>query len=548
MSTVSFPVPVRALALNYPVDFDSFLTIWVLSRRGGEKFPGVTDSDIVFWTGHVPPGGRSADDWLTTDGVLAVDCGGGLLDHHPHGQYPEQCAFTRALDVLGLADNPRFEILKRATLWEDIRDPSAQSAQPSREEGPLTIARALKDIQRNFRQTGEAHDATRYAQLIHETLTWVFLWLDAHYASQERFFGQAADDFRSAHVETVRIGGHEWRLVMGTSDVDEFATFARSEHGCKAHVVIQYRTQEVGGYPHCQLSFHAGSRFRTDALIEEIRLEEQRQRSPEGRAQCTESELLRTEGTVPVVPNCYYLRPNVENGHSGSSLVLFGSLTEHAVEGTAIPPARMLRIVTSWILGPHSRPDRERRARAKALDAAEIIRRSLDDREWVIVLAETDVPGFAEYAHAEKGANADIVVVKRFSTKHVTITVAPDSLLSMDYLAELVRLEEQYHRSTDACATFGVTDDEAKAIRAPGTCDEVPQWTYWRPENPAIGIAPRLENPQDADPTAIPFGRFPVLVTTWLCHHSSRPRQRGPRRTTREQHSSPSDPITSKSC
>lgn len=540
MSTVSFPAPVKALALNFPVDFDSFLTIWSLGRWGKGKFPGIDDAEIVFWLGHVPPDGRPADEWLTTDGVLAVDCGGGLLDHHPHGQFPGQCAFTRALDLLGLSDDPRFTILKRAALWEDIRDPSAQSAQPSREEGPVTVARALKDIQRNFQCTGRDEDAARYAELIRRTLDWAFLWLDAHYASQERYHGQAAEDFRSARVETVTIAGREWRIVLGTSDVDEFAPYARGEYGCKAHVTIQYRSVMVGGHPHCQISFHEGARLRTDALVEEIRLEEQRRRSPDGRAACTEKELLRTEGRIPAVDNCYYLRSKRENGQQGSSLILFGSLTEHAVEGTAIPPDRMFEIVKSWIISPESRPDVERRPKEKALAGATVLKRTLDGREWTIVLAETDIPNFSEYAHSERGAKAD-VVVQRYSTRHTSITTAPDTPLCMDYLAELVRLDEQYGRAADGLATFGVGDDEADALRAPGTCDEVPEWTYVR-EQKEIGRPPRLENPQEVDATIIPLDRFAVLLTTWLCHRSSRSRRRAPQKSMMRRHPSNSQP------
>lgn len=344
------PVPIREVAALWPLNLDFGAAFWALKCWGETLFPGIRDAAIVFWNGHETPDGRPADEWVE-DGVLAVNCGGGILDHHPHEEFVGECAFTRTLDLLGLGDDPFFEEVKQYVLWDDTRVRTTKGARPAKDAGAFTLGRFFKDLQESA-PTGDAdQDQQRVMECVIVALKWLFQALDAYYLKQVNFFGPDRQAFEAARVETVRIGGQDWKIVTGENDCDGFARYARSKHGCHAHVVIQRRPTS-----HVQISTAAHARLRTDHLAELVRLEEQYRRAPDGRAQCVDGEKLRQDGMIEEVPEWYYLRADQERTTQGSGMLLNGTRRHCEIEPTRISLEKLVEIVKKWMCGPHSRP------------------------------------------------------------------------------------------------------------------------------------------------------------------------------------------------
>lgn len=340
-------VLIRDVAVLWPMNLDAGASRWALQVFGHTMFPGIREAGIVFWNGHESPDGRPADEWVD-DGVLAINCGGGNLDHHPHEEYPNECAFTRVLELLGLKDDPYFEELARYVLWDDTRAKESKGARPKKEEGPFTLGRTFKDIQEVIERTGdEATDAQRLTEATSRALGWLYVALDTYYDRQVQFFTEAKRAFEAAQVTRVTIGSREWRICDGMTDCESFGRFARSRHGCNAHVVIQERST---GNVTIISSERAG--LLGDSLMELIRLEEQYQHE---RVVCTDERHLRQDGCLEEVPQWYYLKADPEKTAGGSWMCLNGTQRHTEVEPTMIPRARRVEIVQSWIRGPYSR-------------------------------------------------------------------------------------------------------------------------------------------------------------------------------------------------
>lgn len=349
-------VQIRDVAVLWPMNLDTGTARWALQAFGHPMFPGIREAGIVFWNGHESPDRRPADEWVDA-GVLAINCGGGNLDHHPHEEFPGECAFTRVLELLGLQDDPYFEELARYVLWDDTRVKESKGARPKKEEGAFTLGRTFKDIQEAVELTGDqAVDAARLTEAARRALDWLYVALDTYYDRQVRFFTEAKQAFEAAQVIRVTIDGREWRIADGVTDCESFGRFARSRHGCNAHVVIQERSS---GNVTIISSERAG--LRGDSLMELIRLEEQYQRN--GRATCTDERLLRQDGSLAEVPQWYYLKADPEKISGGSWMCLNGTQRHTEIEPTAIPRARRIGIVQSWIRGPHSRAHWTRKPR-----------------------------------------------------------------------------------------------------------------------------------------------------------------------------------------
>lgn len=349
------PVPIREVATVWPLNLDFGAAFWALKCWGETLFPGVRDATVVFWNGHETPDGRPADEWVE-NGVLPVNCGGGMLDHHPHEEFEGECAFTRALELLGLGDDPFFGELKQYVLWDDTRVRTAKGVRPAKDAGAFTLGRLFKDLQ-ECAPTGDAtQDQQRVTERVAAALEWLFQALDAYYLKQVQFFGPDRQAFEAARVETVRIAGRDWKIVAGENDCDGFARYARSKHGCYAHVVIQRRPTG-----HTQISTAAHAGLRTDHLAELVRLEEQYCRASDGCAGCTDEEKLRADGAVGEVPQWYYLRADRERTTQGSAMLLNGTRRHWEVEPTVISLERLVELVKVWIIGPYSHPHWSRR-------------------------------------------------------------------------------------------------------------------------------------------------------------------------------------------
>lgn len=103
--------PVKLIVTHVRPHFDEVLAIFMLKTWGNEFFPGVEDADVEAWSeGKMPAeyrdAGKTADDFLQQNQVLAVGTCGGMFDEH--GKDSPTCTHLVA-DYLGIAKKPELQ-------------------------------------------------------------------------------------------------------------------------------------------------------------------------------------------------------------------------------------------------------------------------------------------------------------------------------------------------------------------------------------------------------------------------------------------------------
>lgn len=111
---MSTSIPIQSIAIFPKIQADTATAVYLLVRFGKELFPGIDQAGILFWT-SVPE--DETDAGLLAKGVLTVDLGGSLFDHHlanvENGKRTE-CASTLIAKYLGIDQNPA---LKKVLAW-----------------------------------------------------------------------------------------------------------------------------------------------------------------------------------------------------------------------------------------------------------------------------------------------------------------------------------------------------------------------------------------------------------------------------------------------
>jgi hypothetical protein len=108
------PIPVEAIVIFPKIQADTCVALYILARFGKEAFPGIDVAPVLFWSSL--PEGKTPDQ-LLSEGVLTIDLGGGLFDHHianTESGKREDCASTLIAKYLGIDQNPP---LKKALAW-----------------------------------------------------------------------------------------------------------------------------------------------------------------------------------------------------------------------------------------------------------------------------------------------------------------------------------------------------------------------------------------------------------------------------------------------
>lgn len=327
--------PVKEIALQVPASPDAGFSVWLLTRFGEERFPGINRARFVVWEGGNPPNGMTAQQ-LEENGILPVNCGGGRFDHHPHNKKPGECAFTLVLEALELKEDPRFLEIKEYILWDDTRTVRSQNGAPTGREKPFTVARFFKDMQTEALELGDNHE--KMLVVLEQALEWLFVPLDVYRCKQDRFFTVAAGAFKNASkVLVTGRSGTTYRIVTATTDCNEFGGYARSSYGNKASVVIQKR-----GDGHIQILTNGAMGVDMAPLAERVRDEEIQYSDLEVDVR----EDLTVEGAVLGIPHWYYLPAK---SRDGASMLLNGSARHRDIPPTKHHLGRLVNLAREWL-------------------------------------------------------------------------------------------------------------------------------------------------------------------------------------------------------
>ncbi len=129
-TTSKTPLPVHTVAIFPKIQADTAVAVYLLARFGKDAFPGIDQMKLEFWTAL--PSGETPEG-LQAKGILPIDLGGGLFDHHLANQASgkrEDCASTLIAKHLGIDNNGS---LRKVLAWakrDDLEGKGTVSVDP----------------------------------------------------------------------------------------------------------------------------------------------------------------------------------------------------------------------------------------------------------------------------------------------------------------------------------------------------------------------------------------------------------------------------------
>ncbi len=283
---------------------DEIGAFWLLQKFGEKKYPGINKAPLLF-----------AD---IEGQAIRLGVGGGEFDEHStndKNRKEGECSFTLVLKALGLGGEPALKKIAKFILQVDTKGGTH----------PFDISTLVKEM---------------YAQKSpEEVIDWAIKALEAKYNDQVDFF-KAGDDFKRGKITELKVGEKKLNLVIMESDSTKAASFARSEFGCKAAVVIQKNSSG-----NVQIFIDKKIRLNTPELVKAVRLMEQIKKD---QLLVSNWEDLVLEGIIEEVREWFY--------HQEGEMLLNGSITSPEVPPTSISLEELEEITIAALSGdnlPH---------------------------------------------------------------------------------------------------------------------------------------------------------------------------------------------------
>ncbi len=108
----------KLLVPNKP-QFDVIVALFLLAEYGKEKFSGISDAQIIFWTRSDDPTNEEVEQFKK-EGILPIDVGGSLFDHHSKDNGYNITATTLIAGYLGIENNPELSALLSYVQEDDL--------------------------------------------------------------------------------------------------------------------------------------------------------------------------------------------------------------------------------------------------------------------------------------------------------------------------------------------------------------------------------------------------------------------------------------------
>ena len=175
------------IAMLPRLQIDTVVSVFLLTYFGDEHFPGIKDTDYVFWI-DIPK--DKTVEQLKSEGYILLDIGGGIFDHHikatVSGQQTEKCMSQMIAEYLGVHKNPSLKKLLEYARRDDL-------------EGRGTISK--DPIDRAFGLSGLINNLNRSLPDNQDIVLKVIMHLIvAHYIEEKK----RAEDFPKEYEEKLK--------------------------------------------------------------------------------------------------------------------------------------------------------------------------------------------------------------------------------------------------------------------------------------------------------------------------------------------------------
>ncbi len=219
--------PLNTLLTHENPDLDATLCLWLLTRFGEARYPGISLLPVRFMPAGLTPDNLHPDELERTCGILAVDTGGGRLDTHARDgvsdpRKRDRCAASLVAEDLGLEREPALQKLLQFVTQQELRGRSIASPHPMDHLVSLpTLIRGLH---------------LKYPDRPDRVVALVLELYDAAYATELDWF-KAVEDFMHARVVVLE---NQARVVSIFSDTTAAVKVARHN---RADLVIHRNSQ-----------------------------------------------------------------------------------------------------------------------------------------------------------------------------------------------------------------------------------------------------------------------------------------------------------------
>jgi hypothetical protein len=264
---------------------DTIIAIFILKRFGGVIFPGVEESGYVALP-RIPEG--ESEETLAKQGVLLLDVGGGVLDHH--NKSVKTTASNLVSSYLGVKDNPALKRLLELAERDDFYGKGTLSTDP------LDRAFGLSGLISSLNK--------RYVSEPDKVVDTILPILDAFYTEEEkRAFEmpkELEEKLASGRAVTFNVKQRSKKLkcILIETDNTSMAGFLRSRGGGGYDVVA---LRLASG--HTNILTRPLQRVDLRSLAVLIRVQEG---EANGMALGDDPNYLSTPGVLKEVSNWYY--------------------------------------------------------------------------------------------------------------------------------------------------------------------------------------------------------------------------------------------------
>ena len=300
----------RILLPNKP-HLDPIAALYVLGHYGLDKFPGLFEAQIMFWSASRAP---SADELkqFKQDGVLLIDIPGGDFDHHTNNTGVDESVTEIVAKFLGVSENPELVALLNYVREDDLEGLHNRWGD---------LAYLLKNM---YKQNTDQADVVRNALQI----------VNYFQLGQESWFKITAEEYKTkSQILKIKYHGKNIKLCVIESDDLQVANYAITVD--KVSVVAQKRASG-----HVMILTNKNHRIDLKPVVAAIRARELQLR---GQVSKIDWEKLKYFGNSSQISYWFF--------HRSLNSFLNGSDALNKTEPTKIGWEEMIKIIIKELSG-----------------------------------------------------------------------------------------------------------------------------------------------------------------------------------------------------
>lgn len=309
---------IHTIVTHHRPHFDEIVAIFLLQQFGYRTFPGIRSAEFIFWdAGSAPADGRTAAEW-EQDGYLCIGVGHGRFDEHPTPDRPRldgQCAASLVANAINCSKRKDVhELIAYAT--ENDTQGNVQKAGPSGKPSPFMLAPVV-----GYMNSAYPNDPQR-------VIRWTLQALQAHAKQAADYHYQGPKLFETARVIPLDDAAKATLAVVKT-DNEQAWRFGWTQRGGRHAVILCQRSSGQ-----MQIFTNRQFGFNLDQLAVDLRIGELTTRGP---VEAPPSNVLRSEGTLPLVPEWHYFSP--------AMMIFNGSLTAPNTPVTSLTVDKVAELI-----------------------------------------------------------------------------------------------------------------------------------------------------------------------------------------------------------